>query len=127
MNRYDVLFSEILVRTKSDQLRWKQIGRDENAALILNAHLVFRQFSAEFQRGKDVFTLLLVEKRHLYNEEDFFIERFETYRAELLVVHEGELVTALGDSMVKLSSMMELAHMVEMRSDRLRKLFDTQV
>ncbi|MFS2003819.1 hypothetical protein ACEN9F_09365 [Duganella sp. CT11-25] len=126
MNRYDVLFNEIFAKTKSGQLQWKHIGREENAALILNAHLVFRQFSAELPRGRDVFTLLLVEKRHLYNDEDFFIERFETYRAELLVVQDGELVATLGDA-VKLSAMMELARMVETDSDRIRKLFDTQI
>ena len=101
MNRCDVLFGEILALTKADRLQWRQVGRDENAGLVLNAHLVFRQFSAELSRGKDIFTLHLIEKRHLYNEEDFFMERFETYRAELLVVQDGELVLALGDSAVK--------------------------
>ena len=83
MNKYDVLFNEILTQTESGQLNWKQIGREENAGIMLNAHLVFRQFSAEFSRGGNLFTLLLVEKRQLYNDEDFFIERFELYKAEL--------------------------------------------
>jgi hypothetical protein len=45
----------------------------------------------------------------------------------LLIVQDGELVTILGDSVVKLSAMMELAHAVETHSDRMRKLFATQV
>jgi len=118
MNNYETLFDEVLAVTRSERLGWKQIGRKDNADIILNPHLVIRQFSTAFHRRGVVLTLLLLERRHLYNEEDFFIERLEGRRAELLVLANNELVVNFTEMSVRLARMMELLDLVIDQSNR---------
>jgi len=126
MNKYESFVTEILAQTRSGHLRWNQIGRNENSGIILNDHLVLRQFSTIFVRGDGEFTLLLLEKRQLYDDEDFFDERLEFTRPELLVVEKGELVLSLWDGLVSLVTLMNLLVAAESSSDSLRRLLDVQ-
>lgn len=118
MNNYESLFYEILTLTRSEQLCWHQIGRKENAEIILNPHLVIRQFASDMRLEGNVLGLLLLERRHLYNEEDFFIEPLEERRAELLVLAEGELIASLTEMSVRLARMMELLDLAIDQSNR---------
>jgi hypothetical protein len=121
MNKYEVLFDEIVSLTRSKALIWKQMPRHANSELIFNPNLVFRQFSADFSRNRTNFKLLLIEKKIDDPEHDFAYER----RApEVLVVDEaGELVTTLTDSVIERTDMLRLADMVETGSDKASKLF----
>ena len=122
MSRYEVLFNDVLLLTRSGRLSWSQIGRKENAEIILNSHLVIRQFSATYQRGDDSLTLLLLERRHLYMEEDILSEREERRRAELLILDEGELAISLTEDLIKLARMMELLDLAILQSNRVRRI-----
>lgn len=118
MNNYDAIFYEVLALTKAERLGWRQIGRKENVEIILNSHLVIRQFSTSFEREHGALSLLLLERRHLYNEEDFFIERLEGRRAELLILANGELITNLTEMSIRFAKMMELLDLVIEQSNR---------
>ncbi|WP_296000965.1 hypothetical protein [Rugamonas sp.] len=126
MNEYEALFEEIVERTKSKSLHWRQLNRRDNTEIILNAHLVLRQFTADFARGKYHFTLLLIEKK----EDDalfdplFQISPRQNSEPEILVLDDGELITTLTDSIIDRWAMLRLLDLVETRSDKVRKLFD---
>jgi hypothetical protein len=123
MNKYETLFDDILKQTQSRALQWKQVRRHANSDLIFNPSLVFRQFSSEFLRSGSHFTLLLVEKKYDDPEHDF---AYQKYVPEVLVVDdEGELVATLTDSVIERRDLLRLADMVESRSDKASKLFDT--
>ncbi|CAB3696196.1 hypothetical protein CEY09_23975 [Achromobacter marplatensis] len=123
MNKYETLFEEIVKQTRTSKLRWKQIRRNSNSDLIFNPSLVFRQFSTCFERAGNDFTLLLLEKKYDDPEQDF---AFEKYLPELLVIdHDGELVATITDSVIERTDMIRLANLVENRSDKASKLFDT--
>jgi hypothetical protein len=122
MNKYEKLFEDIAKKTRAGTLKWKQLRRHANSDLIFSSSLVFRQFSADLERSGNRFKLLLVEKK--YPEFDF---AYDKYRPELLVVDEdGELVTTLTDSVIKQSDLTQLADIVETRSDKASKLFDSE-
>jgi len=120
MNKYEVLFQEIMEQTQAKSLLWRQLNRHENSDLILNSHAVVRQFMADFARGGNSFTLLLVEKK--YEESDF---GFTYYRLapEVLVLEDGELVTTLTDALIERKYMLRLLGMVQVHNDKARKLF----
>lgn len=125
MNEYEVLFQEIEERTKSQSLHWRQINRRDNADLILNSNLVLRQFTADFTRGENHFALLLVEKK---DDQALFDSLFQSsplqrLEPEILVLDDGELITTLTDSVIDRGAMLRLLDMVEMCSDKVRKLF----
>lgn len=120
MNKYEVLFEEIEKGTRSGTIKWKQLRRTANADIVFNSNLVFRQFSAEFSRGKNDFTLLLLEKKYEDPEHDFV---YEKYQLELLVVDAGELVVTLTESVIERQQLIRLVDTVERRSDRANKLF----
>lgn len=122
MNKYEVLFNEIVDLTQSQELSWKQARRHANSELIFNPNSVFRQFTADFPRGDTEFKLLLVEKKYDDPDHDFAYER---YVPEVLIVDsEGELVTTLTDSVIERANLLRLADMVETRSDKAHKLFE---
>ncbi|MYN25558.1 hypothetical protein [Duganella levis] len=127
MSNYETLFNEILALTRDEKLSWQQISRKDNAGIILNAHLVIRQFSTTYRRGHQVFTLLLLEKRHLYNEETSFMERLEGRRAELLILENEELVISLREMPIKLARMMELMDLAIDQSDKVRRILGAPV
>lgn len=127
MNRYGALFNEVLTLTRSGKLCWSQIGRKENAEIILNSHLVIRQFSAMYLRGDDAFTLLLLERRHLYSEDGFLTEREERRRAELMILDSGELAVSLTEDLIKLARMIELLDLAILQSDRVRRVLGAPV
>jgi hypothetical protein len=121
MNKYEILFDEILEKTKTGQLTWRQLRRQANSDLIFSPNQVFRQFGTEFPREGNNFKLLFVEKKYDDPDHDFV---YEKYIPELLVVdHEGELVVTLTDSMIERSNFIKLADIVERRSDKASKLF----
>ncbi|EZH81725.1 MULTISPECIES: hypothetical protein [Aeromonas] len=123
MNKYEKLFEEVIRQTRTGTLKWKQLRRHSNADLIFSPTLVFRQFSADFERAGNQFKLLLVEKKYEDPEFDF---AYDKYRPELLVVDDdGELVATMTDSVIERSHLMRLADMVETRSDKASKLFDS--
>ena len=127
MTSYQAVFDEILLLTKAGRLGWRQIGRKEHGDIILNSHLVIRQFTAPYQREVNIFTLLLLERRHLYNEENSFMERLECRRAELLILEKGELIISLREVTVKLARMMELLDLVIDQTNRERRLLGAPV
>ena len=43
-----------------------------------------------------------------------------------MILDEGELISTITDSIVKLAALMRLAQMVEIRSDKMHKLFCEQ-
>jgi hypothetical protein len=88
---------------------------------------VIRQFTAPYQREVNIFTLLLLERRHLYNEETSFMERLEGRRAELMILEKGELIISLREVTVKLARMMELLDSVIDQTNRERRLLGAPV
>lgn len=123
MNKYEILFDEIIKQTEARKLSWKQLRRHANSELIFNPSLVFRQFSADFPREGNNFKLLLIEKKYDDPERDF---AYEKYVPEVLIVdEEGELVTTLTDSVIERADLLRLADMVETRSDNANKLFSS--
>ena len=123
MNKYELLFDEIFKQTGAQSLRWRQVRRSANSDLIFNPHLVFRQFATDFVRGGNHFKLFLVEKKYDDPEHDFL---YEKYAPEILIVDDdGELVTTLTDSVIERAHLVRLVDMVETRSDKASKLFDS--
>lgn len=117
MNKYEELYKEILTETRSGQMSWKQERKDAYPNVVLNSNYVRRLFSANFQRDGDDYVVLLTEKKY---EDPEFDLAFERFKIELLVLDEGELIIALDDSTIDVST---LADLVETKSDRARKLF----
>ncbi len=120
MNKYEKLFAEIYSQTKAGTLKWKQLRRQANSDLIFNPNLVWRQFAADFERDENTFTIILVEKK--YEDPDFDFA-YEKYSPELLVIDEGELVATISDSVIEKNDMIRLSNLVEMKSDKAKKLF----
>lgn len=120
MNKYEKLFAEIYSQTKAGTLKWKQLRRQANSDLIFNPNLVWRQFAADFERDENTFTIILVEKK--YEDPDFDLS-YEKYAPELLVIDEGELVATISDSVIEKNDMIRLSNLVEMKSDKAKKLF----
>jgi hypothetical protein len=121
MNKYEILFAEILKQTKGGDLHWKQSRRQANSDLIFNPGLVFRQFTADFKRAGHEYRLLLVEKKYDDPDHDF---AFEKYMSELLILDGGELITTLTDSVIERSQLIQLTNIVETNSDKANKLFE---
>jgi hypothetical protein len=120
MNKYEKLFAEIYSQTKAGTLKWKQLRRQANSDLIFNPNLVWRQFAADFERDENAFTIILVEKK--YDDPDFDFA-YEKYSPELLVVDDGELVATISDSIIERTDMIRLANLIEIKSDKAKKLF----
>jgi len=120
MNKYEKLFSEILSLTKNGDLRWKQLKRHQNSELIFNPNLIWRQYSGELERDGNTFTIILVEKKCEDPEFDF---AYEKYIPELLIVDDGELIATINDSVIEKNDMINLANLVETKSDKAKKLF----
>lgn len=121
MNKYEKLFNEILSQTKSGEMSWKQVRKQSNSELIFNPNLIWRQFTADLVRDTNRFTLLFVEKKYEDPAYDF---TYEKYSPELLILHEGELIVTLSDSVIDMSDMITLANIVEKTSDKAKLLFE---
>lgn len=121
MNKYEELFEEILDKTVTGKLKWKQIARFSNSDVIFSPNTVFRQFAADFRRKGEAFKLILVEKKYEDPEFDFAYDR---YRPEILIVDlDGELIASLTDSVIEHKKLAQLSEIVETRSDKATKLF----
>jgi hypothetical protein len=121
MNKYELLFNEIMQKTRNEKLKWKQLKRNANSELIFSANLVFRQFSAAFEREGAEFELLLIEKKYEDPDYDYV---YDKYRPELLVIDDdGELIITLTDSVIERNDLIRLADLVETKTDRANKLF----
>lgn len=121
MNKYERLFEDVLQATRDGGISWRQLKRFENSDLILHPHLVFRQYAAKMQRGDDLYTILLIEKKFEDPEADIPIDK---YSPELLFLADGELVTTITDTIVDRKTFFRLVDLVERRSDKAKKLFD---
>jgi hypothetical protein len=120
MNKYEKFFNEILNETRDGILKWRQLNKRENSEVIFNAHLVFRQFSTQLVRGDSEYTVLLVEKKYLDPDDDFFLDK---YTLELLVLEQGELITCITESVIEKKDMIKLVDFVKTKSDKANKLF----
>lgn len=121
MNKYEILFQEIIQQTEAGILSWKQIERQSNADIIYKPYQVFRQFSADFTRSGADFKLFLIEKKCDDPEAD---SGYRDIAPEILVVDErGELVTTLTDSVISHSGLIRLADTVGVRNDNVARLF----
>lgn len=123
MNKYEILFEEINSQTKNGTLKWKQVAKGSNSALIFNSNLVYRQFSCQFTRGEDEFTVIFVEKKYEDPESDF---AYEKYLPEIIVVEGDELVAEITESVIEGSDMRKLARLIESKSDKSVKLFSVR-
>jgi hypothetical protein len=119
MNKYDKLFREILSLTRDGTLKWKLLTRAANDHIIFNPMLVFRQFEARMLKSDETYKLLFVEKKSVDAEYD----GLEKYSPELLVLHDGELIVTLTDSVIERSELVRLLELIEPKSDKARKLF----
>lgn len=120
MNKYEILFNEILEDTNNGKLKWKQVSKRANTDVIFNPNKVFRQFKSQLVRDNTEYVLLLVEKKYDDPEFDF---AFERYDLELLILEQGELVTCMTESVIEKKYMMKLVDLVETKSDKANKLF----
>jgi len=120
MNKYEMLFKEILDRTRDGKLKWKQLNKRANSEVIFNPNLVFRQFSSQLIRDDTEYELLLVEKKFVDPDDDFLLDR---YALELLILEQDELVTCMTESVIERKDMMKLVDLVETKSDKAKKLF----
>ena len=121
MNKYEILFADILKQTKAGLLKWKQLHRYANSEIIFSPNIVFRQFESTLVLGSNEYKLLLIEKKYDDPEHDFV---FDSYVLEMLILDDGELVTTLSDSVIERSDLIKLANMVETRSDKASRLFE---
>lgn len=120
MNKYEKLFAQVFAATQQGGLEWKQIKKWENATVIFNPNTVFRQFSSQLDIDGTIFTVLLVEKKHEDPEYEFSREK---YVPEVLILHEGELVVSITDSIISTDKLIQLVGLVESKSDKSKKLF----
>jgi len=120
MNKYEILFKEILDGTRDGKLKWKQLNKRANSEVIFNPNLVFRQFSSQLTRGDSEFTVILVEKKYEDPAFDFY---YEKYYVELLILEKSELVISITDSVIEKNDMNKLVDMVESKSDKAKNLF----
>lgn len=122
MNKYEKLFQDIVDKTDSGDIEWKQTSRSANSNLIFNSDMTFRQYSGEYKKGGDTYTVVFVEKKYDDPAHDF---AYQTYKPEILVVDEkNELLVTLTDSIIEKTDMMDLAQEIEEKNDRTKKLFD---
>lgn len=122
MNKYEKLFKSILDKTKSKDIKWKQINKTAHSDLIFNPNLVFRQFSGLYQKGESIFQVIFVEKKMDDPEHDF---AYEKYAPELLVIDEdNELLVTLTDSIINKTEMIELMTLLENKNERSKVLFE---
>ncbi len=121
MNKYERLFNEILEDTKNGKLKWKLVSKRSNADIIFNPYLVFRQFSSQLIRDDTEYELLLVEKKFVDPDDDFFL--LDRYALELLILEQDELVTCMTESVIERKDMLKLVDLVETKSDKAKKLF----
>lgn len=121
MNKYEQLFEDIARKTSDGKLRWKQISKSAHSDLIFNPDLAFRQYSAEYEKGNEVYEVVVVEKKTDDPEHDF---AFQRYIPEVLVIGEGnELLVTLTDSVIEKEQMIGLVKTIEENNDKTKKLF----
>ena len=122
MNPYLKLYDEVMGQSRDGTLHWRQIGRGDNADIILDSLSVMRQFETAFQRYGINYKLLCVEKR-LYVEEDLFLGTEESV-GELLVVRDGELVDRLAEPSLGWYRLQCMANEIALLADKASRLYE---
>ncbi|MDY0956247.1 hypothetical protein SOM22_16840 [Stenotrophomonas rhizophila] len=120
MNKYEMLFDDIVLKTDQGAITWKQVRKDAHSDLIFNASRAFRQYSGNYERDGQNYEVIIVEKKADDPDHDYAYER---YMPELLVVDGNELLVTLTDSVIEKSQLIELVKEVELKNDKVKKLF----
>jgi len=122
MNKYEKLFEDIIDKTYSDDIEWKQVSKSAHSDLIFNSEMSFRQYSGEYKKGGKTYEVVFVEKKADDPEYDFTRQR---YSGEVLVIDEkNELLVTLTDSVIDKDKMDNLVNSIEGKNDRSKKLFE---
>ena len=122
MNKYEKLFLDIVAKTNSGEMEWKQIKKSANESLIFNPDMVFRQDSADLKRTNEIYKVVFVEKKSADPEHDF---AFEKYIPEILIIDkDGELIVTLTDSVIERSHLITQMQNIQEKNDKTKKLFE---
>lgn len=122
MNRYELLFKEIVDQTDAGLIRWKEVGRRADIEIFYRHGEVFGQFEAEFSRGAAKYQLILVERMVEDLERDF-----PKYVPEVLVMDQGEILATLSDAVIDRRELLQFAKTVRGLSEYHNRLFDSAV
>lgn len=122
MNKYEKLFLDIVAKTNSGEMEWKQIKKSANESLIFNPDMVFRQYSADLKRTNEIYKVVFVEKKSADPEHDF---AFEKYIPEILIIDkDGELIVTLTDSVIERAHLITQMQNIQEKNDKTKKLFE---
>lgn len=122
MNKYEKLFNDIVEKTESNEIKWKQISKNANSDFIFNSDMTFRQYSGKYMKDEDSYTLIFVEKKYDDPVHDF---AYQAYKPEILVVDDNnELLVTLTDSIIEKADLIELVQEIQEKNDKAKKLFD---
>lgn len=122
MNKYEKLFEEIMDKTESGEIKWKQINKSAHSDLIFNAQFAFRQYSGKLEKNDESFEVIFVEKKTEDPAHDF---AYDKYIPEILIVDQNnELLITLTDSVIERDQMLELVGRIEEKNDKIKKLFE---
>ena len=119
MNQYETLLHDIVEQTKTGQIQWTRIPRRVNAELSVNPTGVFPEFSAQFAKGDDIFTLLLREKTYGPAHSEHLSGN---YVPEVLIVDNGEVLVSLSDWLVPRADLIGLMRLVDTTTPNVNKL-----
>jgi hypothetical protein len=122
MNKYEKLFSDIVEKTDSGEIEWRQISKSSHADLIFNPDMAFRQYSANYKKGSETYEVIFVEKK---TDDPNFDFAFQKYMPEVLVIDKNnDLIVTLTDSVIEKNHMIDLVKNIEKKNDKTKKLFD---
>ena len=119
MSKEYKLFEQIVQATDSKKMLWKLKSNTSYSDVIFQPNHVFRIFEGEYEKDGDEYTVLLVEKKYGDPEWDFEVER---YRPEIYFLYQGSIVLVLDDTKIELQQLIQLINVVEITTDRARKL-----
>lgn len=121
MNKYEKLFRDIVDKTNSGDIKWKQTSRNAHSDLIFNPDMAFRQYSGKYKKGDDIYSVVFVEKKYDDPVHDF---AYQAYKPEVLIIDENnELLVTLTDSIIEKTDLIDLVQEIEEKNDRTKKLF----
>lgn len=121
MNKYEKLFKEIVDKTDSGEIEWKQINKRSHSDVIFNPDMAFRQYSGEFTKDGEVYDVVFVEKKADDPAHDFM---YQKYIPEVIVLDKNnELMVTLTDSVIEKDDLIELVNSIEEKNDKTNKLF----
>lgn len=121
MNKYEKLFNDIVKKTQSNDIEWKQTSRSSHSDLIFNPDMTFRQYTGQYKKGDETYEVVFVEKKYDDPVHDF---AYQAYKPEVLVIEDNELLVTLTDSLIEKSDLIELVQKIEEKSDKAKKLFE---